>query len=80
VFVVASTEELAREVATIPAKPAPEAATRVRLDVGALLSSETIDLGEDDERLLRALVAGAEVSASAKDGDVIADAVIRWAR
>ncbi len=79
-FVVASSEELAREVATMRTEPAPEAATRVRVDIAALLERAGDRLGEDGPRVLRALVAGAEGSASAKDGDVVGEAEVRWAR
>jgi hypothetical protein len=77
-FVVASDEALAREVANAPTEPAPDAATRLRLDVPALL--DKVSLGEDEERLLRALIAGAEVSATPDDGDVVANATLRWAQ
>jgi hypothetical protein len=78
-FVVASSAELAREIAAMRTEPAQEAGTRVRVDVAALLERAGGWLGEDEARVLRALVAGAQVSASAKDGDVVAEAEVRWA-
>jgi hypothetical protein len=79
-FVVASSAELAREVAALPTEPAPEAATRIRVDVAALLERAAEWLGEDGARLVRALVEGVEGSASAEDGDVVGEAELRWAR
>jgi hypothetical protein len=80
-FVVASSEALAREAAALPTEPAGEAATRLRVDVAALLDGLPRWLaGEDEVRLARALLAGAEASASARDGDVVADAELRWTR
>ncbi|MDA0164064.1 hypothetical protein OM076_27575 [Solirubrobacter ginsenosidimutans] len=79
-FVVASSAELAREVAAMRTEPAPEAATRVRVDFAALLERAGGWLGEDTARAVRALVAGADVNASAKDGDVVGEAEVRWAR
>ena len=61
-------------------EPAPEAATRVRADVAALLERAGGWLGEDGTRVVRALVAGAEASASAEDGDMVGEAEVRWAR
>ena len=79
-FVVASSAELAREVAAMRPEQAPEAATRIRADVAALLERAGGWLGEDGTRVMRALVAGAEASASAKDGDVVGEAEVRWVR
>ena len=79
-FVVASTHELAREVAAMPAEPAPEAATRLEVDVAALLERTAGQLGEDEVGIVRALLEGIEASASAKDGDIVAEAELRWAR
>ena len=77
-FVVASSAELAREVAAMRPEEAPEAATRIRLDVDALLERVGGLLDEEDVKALRALVSGAEASASAEDGDVVAEAEVRW--
>jgi hypothetical protein len=79
-FVVASSEALAREVAALPTEPAPAAATRMRVDVAALLERSAGWVGEDDVELARALLAGAEASASAEDGDIVATGTLRWAR
>jgi len=79
-FVVASSAELAREVATMTTEPAQQAATRIRADVPALLESAGIELGDDETRVGRALVEGIEASASAEDGDVAGEAEVRWAR
>jgi hypothetical protein len=79
-FVVASSEALAREVATLPTEPADEAGTRIRLDVAAALDRAGLWVPEEDVRVARALIAGAEASASAEDGDIVADAELRWAR
>ncbi len=63
--------ELAREVAAMPTNPAPEAATRLQVDVPRLLEQLEAEFGEDDDaRVLRALIERVEVSASASDGDV----------
>jgi hypothetical protein len=78
-FIVASTPELAREVAAMPSEPAEEAATRLEVDVAAVL--ERGQLGNEQEvSIARALLAGADASASAKDGDIVAEAELRWAR
>lgn len=80
-FVVASSPELAREVQSMPTEPAPEAATRLQVDVDRLLELATADSGEDlDLQLLRVLVARAKASASARDGDIEADGELLWAR
>jgi hypothetical protein len=80
-FVVASSEELAREVAALPTQPAAAAATRVRLDVAGLLQGFGDWVADDEEvRVARELLAGAEASASARDGDVVGEAELRWAR
>jgi hypothetical protein len=79
-FVVASSAELAREAAAMRTEEAPEAATRVRVDVAALLEQAAGRLGDDEAEVLRALVAGADASAAAEDGDVVAEAEVRWAR
>jgi len=79
-FVVASSAELAREVAAMRPEEAPEAATRIRLDVDALLERVGGLLDEEDVKAARALLSGAEASASAEDGDVVAEAEVRWAR
>jgi hypothetical protein len=80
-FVVASSAELAREVAAMSTEPAPEAATRLRVDVAALVEHVAAELGIDEEaRVARALLDRAEASASAADGDITADAELVWAR
>jgi hypothetical protein len=79
-FVVASSAELAREVAAMAPQPAGEAATRIRADVPALLEGAGIVLGDDETRVLRGLVDGIEASASAQDGDIAGAAEVRWAR
>jgi hypothetical protein len=80
-FVVASSEELAREVAAMSTEPAPEAATRLRVDVAALIDYVAGEFGwDEDARIAKAVVERAEASASAEDGDVVADAEVRWAR
>ena len=78
-FVVASSPELAREVAAMETEPAPEAATRLRALVPEVTAdlADRLDLGEAE--LLRAVIERVEASASAKDGDVVADAEVRWA-
>jgi hypothetical protein len=76
-FVVASSQELAREAARMPTEPAPDAGTPLRADADALLAGEARD--SDDARVVRALVAGLEASASAQDGDIEAEAEVRWA-
>ena len=79
-FVVASSAELAREVAAMRSEPAQEAGTRIRVDVAALLERAGDWLDEDEIRAVRALVAAAEGSASAKDGDIVGEVEVRWAR
>ena len=49
-FVVASSPELAREVAAMQTEPAPEAGTRVRADAAELLSELGAAFGADDSR------------------------------
>jgi hypothetical protein len=71
-FVVASSPELAREVAAMPTEPAPEAATRLRADAAAALAR----LGDAEE--VTALLDRLEASASATDGDITADAELVW--
>jgi hypothetical protein len=61
-------------------EPAPEAATRIRVDVGELLDRSADWLGADEARVLRALVGGGDAHASADDGDVVGEAELRWAR
>jgi hypothetical protein len=79
-FVVASSEEMAREVAAMPTEPAPEAATRLRVDVAALIEGAAGSAAGEEVRLARELLEGAEASASAQDGDVVAEAELRWKR
>ena len=79
-FVVASSPALAREVATMAPEPAAEAATRIRADVPALLERTWAALTEDEVRAVRALLEGAEASASAQDGDIVGEAELRWPR
>jgi hypothetical protein len=50
------------------------------VDVPALLERARDWLGEDTTRAIRALVAGIDASASAKDGDIVGEAEVRWAR
>jgi hypothetical protein len=69
VFVVASTRELAKEVATIATEPADPAATRTKVDVARLVEQ----VGEDPEGFVRG-VSHAEASGSAQDGDLAFDA------
>jgi hypothetical protein len=58
-----------------------EAATRLRVDVGRLLDQAEAEFGSDEEeRLLRGLLERAEAGASARDGDVVGEAELRWAR
>jgi hypothetical protein len=73
-FVVASSPELAREVAAMPTEPAPGAATRLRADPRAVAA--LAGLGAFDEA--RALLDRLEASASATDGDITADAELVW--
>jgi hypothetical protein len=77
-FVVASSAELAREVAAMRTEPADEAATRLRADVAPLLERAGAWLGDDEARVIGELVEGAEASASAEDGDVVGEAELRW--
>ena len=80
-FVVATSAELAREVAGMPTEPAPEAGTRLQVDVARLLEQVGDQDGVDEDvRIVQALIAGAAASASARDGDVVADAEIVWTR
>jgi hypothetical protein len=79
-FVVASSAELAREIAGMRTAPAQEAATRVRVDFPALLDRAGGWLGESWTRALRALVKSADASASAEGGDVVGQADVRWVR
>ena len=80
-FVVASSAELAREVADMPTEPAPEAGTRLQVDVTRLLEQLRLGDGADEDvRIAQALIASAGASASARDGDVVADAEIVWSR
>jgi hypothetical protein len=79
-FVVASSEEMAREVAALPTESAPEAATRLRVDVAALIEGAAGSAAGGDVRLARELLDGAEASASAQDGDVVGEAELRWKR
>jgi hypothetical protein len=76
---VASSAELAREGAALPTEPAPEAATRIRVDVAALLERAGEWLGENEARVVRVLLEGVEGSASVDDGDVVGEAELRWA-
>ncbi len=75
-FVVASSRTLAREIARMPADPAPKAGTRLRIDVPRLLDTSEME----SEKELRALLRAVEVSASARDGDIVADAKATWSR
>ena len=79
-FVVASSPELAREVAAMETEPAPEAATRLRALVPEVAAdlADRLDLG--DAELLRTAIERVEASASAQDGDVVGEAEVRWAR
>jgi hypothetical protein len=77
-FVVASSAELAREVAAMPTEPADEAATRLRVDIAALAQRAEAWLGTDDVRIIAELVEAVEASASAVDGDVAGEAEVRW--
>jgi hypothetical protein len=79
-FVVASSPDLAREVADMPTEPAQEAGTRLQVDVTRVLEQVSVADGEDEDvRLARALIGRAEAGASARDGDVVADAEVLWA-
>jgi hypothetical protein len=75
-FVVASSQPLAREVARMPTAPAPKAGTRLRVDVAEVARATD----PEDSRELRALASAIELSASAQDGDIVADATVKWAR
>jgi hypothetical protein len=79
-FVVASSEALAREVATLPTQEAPSAGTRLRLDTDRLLDDLGAWASDEDVRVARELLAGGEASASADDGDVVAEGELRFAR
>ena len=80
-FVVASSAELAREVAAMSTEPAPEASTRLRVDVPTLVEYIRAGIGVDeDARIANAVLQRAEASASARDGDIVADAEIVWTR
>ena len=79
-FVVASSPELAREVAAMETEAAPEAATRLRALVPEVAAGLADRLGLGDAELLRAVVERAEASASAEDGDIVGEAEVRWAR
>jgi hypothetical protein len=76
-FVVASSDELAREVAAMPTEPA-EAGTRLRVDAAVLLN-EAAGVFADDGRAATALLDRLEASASAADGDITAEAELVWA-
>jgi hypothetical protein len=75
-FIVASSRTLAWEVARMPADPAPKAGTRVHVDVPRMLDTSEIE----SEKELRALFRTVDVSASARDGDIVADATVTWSR
>jgi hypothetical protein len=77
-FVVASSAELAREVATMPTEPADEAATRLRVDVAPLLDRFGDLLEGEETDVLRELVERADASASAEDGDIVGELELRW--
>jgi hypothetical protein len=66
-------------VAAMPTEPAPEAATRLRVDPAALMR-EAVALFGGDSRAAAALLDRIEASASAEDGDIVAEAEILWAR
>ena len=58
-----------------------EAATRARATAAGLIEQGVAFFGgAGEERALRSLVEGAEASASAQDGDIVAEAELRWAR
>jgi len=75
VFVVASTRELARRVAKIPTQSTPAAGTRLRFDVERLLTEARVS--PEDGRLVRSLVKGGDIEASAVRGDIVAHAEVR---
>jgi hypothetical protein len=75
-FVVASSRKLAREVMLLQTDPAPKAGTRLRIDVPRMLDTSEIE----SEKELRALFRAVDVSASARDGDIVADAKVTWSR
>jgi hypothetical protein len=79
-FVVGSSAELAREVAAMETEPAEEAATRLRADVAPLVEGAAAWLGEGEAAVISALVEVVDASASAEDGDVVAEAEARWRR
>ncbi|WP_028067638.1 hypothetical protein [Solirubrobacter soli] len=79
-FVVASSAGLAREVAALKTEPAPEAATRLHVNFPTLIDRAAAWLGDDTAPALRVLVTELDASASAEDGDVVAEATVRWAR
>ena len=61
-------------------EPAPEASTRLRVDVPAFVEYVRAEIGVDeDARIANAVLARAEASASARDGDIDADAELLWA-
>jgi hypothetical protein len=75
-FVVASSRRLAREVARMQTDPAPKAGTRLRVDVPRMLDTSEME----SEKELRALFRTVDASASAQDGDIVADAKVTWSR
>jgi hypothetical protein len=75
-FVVASSRKLFREIAGMPTDPAPKAGTRLRIDVPRLLEQSEME----SEKELRALFRTVDASASAQDGDIVADAKVTWSR
>ena len=75
-FVVASSRTLAQEVARMATDPAPTAGTRLRIDVPRMLDTSEME----NEKELRALFRALDLSASAKDGDIVADATVTWSR
>jgi hypothetical protein len=75
-FVVASSRTLAQEVARMGTDPAPKAGTRLRIDVPRMLDTSEME----NEKELRALFRALDLSASAKDGDIVADATVTWSR
>ncbi|MDQ6750122.1 MAG: hypothetical protein M3Z33_05135 [Actinomycetota bacterium] len=75
-FVVASDRTFARRVATMTTFQAEPAGTRLRIDLPRLLREAG---GTNAEaHLLESFVAGAEVSASAENGDIVAHGTVRW--
>jgi hypothetical protein len=70
-----------REVAAMATEPAPEAATRLRVDAAELMAQAADVLGVDgDARVAAALIDGLEASASADAGDITANAELVWTR